>query len=301
MSHDQNDPSAVTKVTLPVLQERSRRGERLVMVTAYDAPSASLADAAGIDIVLVGDSAGTTVLGLDSTVAVTMEEMLVFTHAVARGTRRALVIADMPLGSYQVSEESAVQNAIRFVKEAGAEGVKLEGAGRTLSRVGAIVDAGIAVMGHVGLTPQSATLLGGYKAQGRTASAARRLVEEAKALERAGCFSIVLEAIPPPVAKRITDEVGIPTFGIGAGPSCSGQVLVWHDLLGLIPGPKPRFVKPYADLAGAIRTALDAYVSDVRSGAFPGEQHTYGMPDAERQRFEEQQNARGSKPATPRA
>jgi 3-methyl-2-oxobutanoate hydroxymethyltransferase len=300
MSQGQNESVAAAKVTLPVLQERSSRGERLVMVTAYDAPSASLADAAGIDIVLVGDSAGTTVLGLDSTVAVTMEQMLVFTHAVARGTRRALVVADMPLGSYQVSEESAVQNAIRFVKEAGADGVKLEGAGRTLSRVGAIVDAGIPVMGHVGLTPQSATLLGGYKAQGRTAAAAKRLVEEAKALERAGCFSIVLEAIPPPVAMRITEAVGIPTFGIGAGPSCSGQVLVWHDLLGLLPGPKPRFVKTYVDLAAAIRTALDAYVSDVRSGAFPGDVHTYGMPDAERQRFEEQQTSRSSKPATPR-
>jgi 3-methyl-2-oxobutanoate hydroxymethyltransferase len=299
MTQDQNS-SAAAKVTLPMLQERSRRGERLVMVTAYDAPSASLADAAGVDIVLVGDSAGTTVLGLDSTVAVTMEQMLVFTGASARGTRRALVVADMPLGSYQVSEESAVQNAVRFVKEAGADAVKLEGAGRTLSRVGAIVDAGIPVMGHVGLTPQSATLLGGYKAQGRTAAAAKRLVEEAKALERAGCFSVVLEAIPPPVALRITEAIGIPTFGIGAGPSCSGQVLVWHDLLGLLPGPKPRFVKSYADLAGAIRTALDAYVSDVRSGAFPGEQHTYGMPDAERQRFEEQQMPRGSKPATPR-
>ncbi len=280
------------KVTLPGLLERARRGEKLVMVTAYDAPSAALADAAGIDIVLVGDSAGTTVLGLDSTVAVTMDEMLVFTRAAARGTRRALVVADMPLGSYQVSESSAVENAIRFVKESGADAVKLEGAGRTLSRIGAIVDAGIPVMGHIGLTPQSATLLGGYKAQGRTAAAARRLVDEAKALERAGCFSLVLEAIPPPVAARITEAVGIPTFGIGAGKFCSGQVLVWHDLLGLTPGPTARFVKTYVDLAGAIRAALDAYVADVRAGTFPAEQHTYGMPEAERQRFEEQSPSR---------
>ena len=270
------------------------------MVTAYDAPSAALADAAGIDIVLVGDSAGTTVLGLDSTVAVTMDEMLVFTRAAARGTRRALVVADMPLGSYQVSESSAVENAIRFVKESGADAVKLEGAGRTLARIGAIVDAGIPVMGHIGLTPQSATLLGGYKAQGRTAAAGRRLVEEAKALERAGCFSLVIEAIPPPVAARITEAVGIPTFGIGAGKFCSGQVLVWHDLLGLMPGPTARFVKTYVDLAGAIRAALDAYVADVRAGTFPAEVHTYGMPEAERQRFEEQLPSRPAAAEAPR-
>ena len=289
------------KLTLPALQEQARRGSKLVMITAYDAPSAALADAAGIEIVLVGDSAGTTVLGLDSTVTVTLDEMLVFTRAAARGARRALVVADMPLGSYQISEASAVENAIRFVKESGADAVKLEGAGRTLSRIGAIVDAGIPVMGHIGLTPQSATLLGGYKAQGRTAAAARRLVEEAKALERAGCFCLVLEAIPPPVAARITESIAIPTFGIGAGPSCSGQVLVWHDLLGLIPGPKPRFVKEFANVAGVIRAALDEYVTDVRRGAFPAEQHTYGMPDAERQRFEEQPAPRAAKTEVPRA
>jgi 3-methyl-2-oxobutanoate hydroxymethyltransferase len=297
---DRPDP-ALSKVTLPGLQERARGGDRLVMITAYDAPSAALADAAGVDIVLVGDSAGTTVLGLDSTVAVTMDEMLVFTRAAARGTRRALVVADMPLGSYQVSEASAVENALRFVKESGADAVKLEGAGRTLTRIGAILDAGIPVMGHIGLTPQSATLLGGYKAQGRTAAAARRLVEEAKALERAGCFCLVLEAIPPPVAARITETVSIPTFGIGAGPACSGQVLVWHDLLGLLPGPKARFVKSYADLAAVIRAALDDYVADVRAGTFPAEQHTYGMPDAERQRFEEQPTSRPPKAEVPRA
>jgi 3-methyl-2-oxobutanoate hydroxymethyltransferase len=207
----------------------------------------------------------------------------------------------MPLGSYQISEASAVENAIRFVKESGADAVKLEGAGRTLSRIGAILDAGIPVMGHIGLTPQSATLLGGYKAQGRTAAAARRLVDEARALERAGCFCLVLEAIPPPVAARITETVGIPTFGIGAGPSCSGQVLVWHDLLGLIAGPKPRFVKTYADVAGVIRTALDEYVNDVRRGTFPAEQHTYGMPEAERQRFEDQPSTRAAKTEVPRA
>jgi len=289
---------AAHKLTLPDLADMARRGERLVMVTAYDAPSARLADAAGVDIVLVGDSAGTTVLGYDSTVPVTMEEMLVFTRAVARATRRALVVADMPLGSYQVSEETAVANAIRFAKEAGADAVKLEGAGRTLTRIGGILDAGIPVMGHIGLTPQSATKLGGYKAQGRTAPAARRLVEEAQALERAGCFSIVLEAMPAAVAARISEAVKIPTIGIGAGASCGGQVLVWHDLLGLIPGPTPRFVKQYADVAGTIRTALDAYVRDVRAGSFPEDRHTYGMPDAERQQFESQ--IAPARPATSR-
>jgi 3-methyl-2-oxobutanoate hydroxymethyltransferase len=289
MTQDANAYGTVAspgKRTLPDLTARCQRGERLVMVTAYDAPSARLADAAGVDIILVGDSAGTTMLGYDSTVPVTMDEMLVFTRAVSRVTRRALVVADMPLGSYQISEETAVANAIRFVKEAGADAVKLEGAGRTLTRISGIIDAGIPVMGHAGLTPQSATRLGGYKAQGRTAAAARRLVDEAMALERAGCFAVVLEAVPAVVAARITEALTVPTIGIGAGPSCSGQVLVWHDLLGLLPGPSARFVKRYADIGGAIRAALDAYVDDVRRGTFPEPQHTYGMPDAERDRFE---------------
>jgi 3-methyl-2-oxobutanoate hydroxymethyltransferase len=277
---------AAQKLTLPAIAEMAKRRERIVMVTAYDAPSARLADAAGVDIVLVGDSAGTTMLGYDSTVPVTMEEMLTFTRAVSRVTRHALVVADMPLGSYQVSEETAVANAIRFAKEAGADAVKLEGAGRTLTRIGGIVDAGIAVMGHVGLTPQSATKLGGYKAQGRTAAAARRLIEEAQALERAGCFSIVLEAMPSAVAARITEAVQIPTIGIGAGASCGGQVLVWHDLLGMIPGPTPRFVKQYADVAGSIRAALETYAAEVRAGTFPEDRHTYSMPEHERQELE---------------
>jgi 3-methyl-2-oxobutanoate hydroxymethyltransferase len=286
MSKDSDSSSGAGKIALPDLADRVRRGERLAVITAYDAPSARLADAAGIDIILVGDSAGTTVLGLDSTVPVTMDEMLVFTRAVSRGTSRAIVVADMPFGSYQVSEETAVANAVRFVQAAGADAVKLEGAGRTLTRVSGIVEAGIPVMGHIGLTPQSATKLGGYKAQGRTAAAAHRLVDEAVALERAGCFSIVLEAIPAAVAARITDAVSIPTIGIGAGAGCSAQVLVWHDLLGLIDGPLPRFVKQYARLAETIRGALDRYVAEVRSGAFPADEHTYGMPDAERFQFE---------------
>jgi 3-methyl-2-oxobutanoate hydroxymethyltransferase len=285
MTPDSASPD-VAKITLPELAQRRARGERLVMITAYDAPSARLADQAGVDLVLVGDSAGTTVLGQSSTVPVTMDEMLTFTRAVARGTRRAFIVADMPFGSFQVSEESAVANAIRFVKEAGADAVKLEGAGRTLTRISGIVDAGIPVMGHLGLTPQSATKLGGYRAQGRTAAAARRLVEEALALERSGCFAIVLEAIPAVVAARITDAVGIPTIGIGAGPSCTGQVLVWHDLLGLSEGPTPRFVRTYADLGSLIRQALAEYAGDVRAGRYPGAEHTYGMPETEREQFD---------------
>ncbi len=276
----------MSKLTLPEIAAMRASGRRIVMVTAYDAPSARLADAAGVDMILVGDSAGTTVLGGQSTVPVTMDEMLVFTRAVMRGTTSAFVVADMPFGSYQVSEDAALANAIRFVKEGGADAVKLEGAGRTLTRISGIADAGIPVMGHIGLTPQSATKLGGYRAQGRTAAAARRLVEEALALERAGCFSIVLEAMPPIVAARITEAVKVPTIGIGAGVECSGQVLVWHDLLGLSEGPAPRFVKAYAELATTIRTAIETYAGDVRRGAYPEPRHTYGMPDAEREQLE---------------
>ena len=206
--------------------------------------------------------------------------------AVTRGATRPLVVADMPFGSFQVSDEEALANAIRFVKEAGADAVKLEGAGATLSRVRTIVDAGIPVMGHVGLTPQSATMLGGFKAQGRTSDKARRLREDALALEAAGCFAVVLEAVPAPVAARVTADLSVPTIGIGAGAGCDGQVLVWHDLLGLYEGRAPRFVKQYASLGAEIRRALEEYVADVRSGAFPEERHTYAMPDEELARFE---------------
>jgi 3-methyl-2-oxobutanoate hydroxymethyltransferase len=257
------------------------------MVTAYDAPSGRLADAAGADVILVGDSAAMTVLGHDSTVPATMDEMIVLTRAVNRGARRPLVVADMPFGSFQVSDESALENAIRFLKEAGADAVKVEGAGATLSRVRALVGAGVPVMGHIGLTPQSATMLGGFKAQGRTAEKARRLVEDALALEAAGVFALVLEAVPAPVAARITKLLRIPTIGIGAGVDCDGQVLVWHDLLGLYEGHAPRFVKRYADLATAITKAVGAYVDEVRERRFPEEQHTYSMPEDELRDFEE--------------
>jgi 3-methyl-2-oxobutanoate hydroxymethyltransferase len=211
----------------------------------------------------------------------------VLTRATNRGARRPLVVSDMPFGSFQVSDEEALNNAIRFVKEAGADAVKLEGAGQTLSRVQAIVGAGIPVMGHLGLTPQSATMLGGFKAQGRTAEKAVRLYEDALALEAAGCFAIVLEAVPAPVAARITEALTVPTIGIGAGVDCDGQVLVWHDLLGLYEGHAPRFVKQYADLAEVIRNAVGRYVDEVRERRFPEEQHTYAMPDGELELFEE--------------
>jgi 3-methyl-2-oxobutanoate hydroxymethyltransferase len=251
------------------------------MVTAYDHPGARLADAAGVDLILVGDSAADNVLGYDSTVPVTVHELLVLVRAVVRGAARALVVADMPFGSFQVSDESALANAVRFVKEAGADAVKLEGAGPSLSRVQAIVGAGIPVMGHIGLTPQSATMLGGFKAQGRTAEKAQRLHAEARALEAAGCFAVVLEAVPAPVAKRISEALTVPTIGIGAGPDCDGQVLVWHDLLGLSDRTPARFVKRYAELGDEIKRALTAYAAEVRSGTFPAAEHTYTIPEEE--------------------
>jgi 3-methyl-2-oxobutanoate hydroxymethyltransferase len=275
------------KLALPELLEMKRRGERIVMITAYDAPSGRLADASGVDLVLVGDSAAMTVLGHPSTVPATMDEMVVLTRAVTRGARRPIVIADMPFGSFQVSDEAALENAIRFVKDAGAEAVKLEGAGPTLSRVRALVGAGIPVMGHVGLTPQTATMLGGFKAQGRTAAKARALLADALALEAAGCFAVVLEAVPAPVATRVTERLTVPTIGIGAGAGCDGQVLVWHDLLGLYEGSSPRFVKEYAALAVEIRRAVTAYAEDVRAGRFPEERHTYSIPDEELRLFED--------------
>ena len=274
------------KLPLTELVELKRRGQKIAMVTAYDFPSGRIADEAGVELVLVGDSAGMVVLGNESTVPVTMDELLMLTRAVVRGAKRPLVIADMPFGSFQASDESAVENAVRFVKEAGADAVKLEGAGPTLSRVQAIVGAGVPVMGHVGLTPQSATMLGGFKAQGRTAEKAERLYEDALALEAAGCFAIVLEAVPAQVAARVTEALEVPTIGIGAGADCDGQVLVWHDLLGLYAGKAPRFVKRYADLAGEAKRALEAYVEDVREGRFPEEQHTYTIPDEELAAFE---------------
>jgi len=274
------------KLPLPELAEMKRRGDKIVMVTAYDAPAGRLADAAGVDLVLVGDSAGMVVHGRESTVAVSLDEIVFMTQWVTRGAKRPLVIADMPFGSYEASDEQAVRNAIRLVKEGGADAVKLERGGTSISRARAIADAGIPVMGHVGLTPQTATVLGGFKAQGRTAGRAQRLVEEAQGLEAAGCFAVVLEAVPDAVARSVTRALTVPTIGIGAGGGTDGQVLVWHDMLGYYAGHAPRFVKRYADLGDVITEALVRYADEVRSGAFPEEQHTYAMPDDELAAFE---------------
>jgi 3-methyl-2-oxobutanoate hydroxymethyltransferase len=274
------------KLALPELAAMKRRGEKIVMVTAYDAPGARFAEDAGVDVILVGDTAAMVVLGHEgTTVPVTMDEMLFLTRTVARAARRPLVIGDMPFGSFQVSDEKAIENAVRFVKEAGADAVKLEGAGPSVSRLRSIVEAGIPVMGHVGLTPQSATMLGGFKTQGKTAEAARLLVDGALALEDAGAFAVVLEAVPSPVAAEVTARLSVPTIGIGAGRDCDGQVLVYHDLLGLTEGHLPRFVKRYANLSREIRDALEHYADDVRAGRFPEDEHTYEMPAEELQLF----------------
>jgi 3-methyl-2-oxobutanoate hydroxymethyltransferase len=274
------------KLQVPELLAMKQRGDKIVMVTAYDAPGARFAEDAGIDLILVGDTAAMVVLGHSGTTPVTVDEMLFLTRTVSRQVHRPIIVGDLPFGSYETSDEDAVRTAVRFVKEGGADIVKLEGAGPMVSRARAIVEAGIPVMGHVGLTPQSATMLGGFKTQGRTAAAARRIVEGARALEDAGCCSIVLEAVPAPVAARITRALSVPTIGIGAGAECDGQVLVYHDLLGLSEGHLPRFVKRYANLSAEIRDALTAYATEVRSGAFPEEQHTYAMPEEEQAAFE---------------
>lgn len=275
------------KLPLPELREMKRRGEKIVMVTGYDAPSGRLADAAGVDLILVGDSSGMVVHGRESTVAVSLDEIVFMTQWVTRGARRPLVVADMPFGSYEVSDEQAVRNAVRLVKEGGADAVKLERGGTSVSRARAIVSAGVPVMGHVGLTPQTATVLGGFKAQGRTAERAAELVDEALALEAAGCFAVVLEAVPAQVARKVTEALAVPTIGIGAGADCDGQVLVWHDMLGYYEGHAPRFVKRYADLGEVIADALGRFADDVRSGAFPEPRHTYAMPDDELAALEE--------------
>lgn len=266
----------MTRVTVPSLAERKHAAEPIVMVTAYDHPSALAVDRAGVDVVLVGDSAATTVLGYDATTPVSVDELLVLTRAVRRGLDHALLVGDLPFGSYEVSDEQAVATAIRFVKEAGCDAVKLEGGGATpVSRVRAIVAAGIPVMGHVGLTPQTASALGGWKAQGRTVESACRVATEARALQDAGCFAIVVEAVPSEVTELVVRDLDVPTIGIGAGPATDGQVLVFHDLLGIRDGAGARFVKRYAGLLDAMRDGVAAYVDDVRNRRFPGAEHGY--------------------------
>ena len=275
------------KLPLPELAQMKSRGDKIVKITAYDAPAARLADEAGVELILVGDTAAMVMLGHESTVPVTLDEMIFLTRAVTRAARRPLVVGDLPFGTYEVSDDQAVSSAIRLVKEGGADVVKLEGARRMVSRVRAIAESNIGVMGHVGLTPQSATKLGGFKAQGRSADAALRLYEDALALQEAGCFAVVLEAVPAEVAARVTEALDVPTIGIGAGVACDGQVLVWHDMLGLYQGRTPRFVKRYAEVASVIGEAVSSYAADVRSGAFPEERHTYSIPEDELALFEQ--------------
>ncbi len=268
------------KVTVLTLQEKKRRGEPITMVTAYDYPSALAVDRSGIDCILVGDSLAMVVLGLESTVSVTMEEMLHHCRAVRRGAQRAFLIGDMPFLSYQADRAEAVRNAGRFLKEAGMDAVKLEGGREIAETVRAISDAGIPVVGHIGLTPQSAGKLGGYRVQGRTAAAARRLLEDARILQESGVIMIVLEMVPDRVAEQISRRLDIPTIGIGAGPHCDGQVLVLHDLLGMFDRFTPRFVKRYADLLGEMERALAAYREDVLHRRFPAAEHTFAMDEA---------------------
>jgi 3-methyl-2-oxobutanoate hydroxymethyltransferase len=275
------------KLPLPELAEMKRRGDKIVMITAYDAPAARIADEAGVELILVGDTAAMVMLGHESTIPVTLDEMIFLTRAVTRAARRPLVVGDMPFGTYEISDEQAVGSAIRMVKEGGADVVKLEGAGRMLSRVQAIADSNIGVIGHIGLTPQSATKLGGFRAQGRTSEAAKRLYDDALALQEAGAFAIVLEAVPAPVAARVSEALAVPTIGIGAGAGTDGQVLVWHDMLGMYEGRTPRFVKRYAEIAHEIGDAVERYAHEVRTGEFPEEQHTYSMTAEELKRFEE--------------
>lgn len=273
--------SARRPLTITRLEEMKRSGDPIVMVTAYDHPSARVADSAGVDMILVGDSAAMVVLGHDSTVPITMDEMIMFASAVRRGARTPLIVGDMPFGSYESSNDLAIANAQRFIKEAGCDAVKLEGGGTSADRAKAIVDAGIPVVGHIGLTPQTATSLGGFKAQGKTAEAARAVLADAERLDRAGCFAIVIECVPAAVAELIAGRVEAITIGIGAGSQTDGQVLVYHDVLGLREGPDAKFVRRYAELHGDSLEAISRYAGDVRSGAYPGPEHVYAIDPGE--------------------
>jgi 3-methyl-2-oxobutanoate hydroxymethyltransferase len=276
-----SDPGRLP-MTLPLLMEKKRLGEPIVMVTAYDYPSARAAESAGVDLVLVGDSAATTVLGYNATTPVVLDDMLVLARAARRGLRTPLLIGDLPFGSYEVSDEQAITTAMRMVKEAGCEAVKLEGGGESsVKRARAIVGAGIPVMGHVGLTPQTATVLGGWKAQGRTAAAATRIASEALALQQAGCFALVFEAIPSAVSEELMGLLEIPVIGIGAGPATDGQVLVFHDLLGIRDGLGARFVKRYANIQQEMNAGVAAYAQDVRTRRYPGPEHGYSIDPSE--------------------
>jgi len=272
-------------MTLPRLAECKRRGEAIVMVTAYDYPSAQVAQEAGVDVVLVGDSGAMTVLGYPSTIPVSTDEMLMLAAAVRRGLRTPLLVGDLPFGSYEASDAQAIATAQRFVKEAGCDAVKLERGGTSVLRARAIVESGIPVMGHVGLTPQTATALGGYKAQGRTAHRALQVARDALALQDAGCFSIVLEAIPAAVCAALMPRLEIPVIGIGAGPATDGQVLVFHDLLGIYDGHAPRFAKRFGEVKAQMVAGVAEYAAEVRARTFPGPEHAYSIDDDELERF----------------
>jgi 3-methyl-2-oxobutanoate hydroxymethyltransferase len=263
------------RITAPAVLAMKRKGEPIAMVTCYDHPSALMADAAGVEMLLVGDSVGTVLLGYDSTLPVTMDDMLHHTKAVTRAKPSAMVIGDMPFMSYQASAEQAVLNAGRFVQEGGADGVKLEGGARVVEAVRRISEAGIPVVGHLGLTPQSVLAFGGYKVQARGEGDQERLIADARALEEAGCFALVLEGIPARLGAQVTRELRIPTIGIGAGVHCDGQVLVWHDLLGTFHGHTPKFVRRYAEVGDVTRDALTRYVADVKARRFPSDEESY--------------------------
>ena len=286
MSSPPKDPNR-KRVTLTKLAEMRALGEPIVMITAYDHPSALVVEQAGVDVVLVGDSAANNVLGYSDTVPVTVEELLMLTRAVRRGLKTPLLVGDLPFGSYEASDSQAIGTAHRFVKEAGCDAVKLEGGGASADRARAIVRAGVPVMGHIGLTPQTATMLGGYRAQGRTAERAKQVLEDALALQEAGCFAIVFEAIPNELTDLIMEHMEIPVIGIGAGPSTDGQVLVYHDLLGINDAFKPKFVKRYAELRQPMVDAVTAYAEEVRTRVFPGPEHVYGVAPEEMERLKE--------------
>jgi 3-methyl-2-oxobutanoate hydroxymethyltransferase len=274
-------------MTLPRLAEKKRLGEPIVMVTAYDYPSAQVAEEAGVDVVLVGDSGAMTVLGYPSTVPVSIDEMLMLAAATRRGLSTPLLVGDLPFGSYETSDEQAIATAQRFVKEAGCDAVKLERGGTSVQRARAIVEAGIPVIGHLGLTPQTATALGGYRAQGRSAEAALAVGRDALALQAAGCFALVLEAIPAAVTAELMDQLQIPVIGIGAGPATDGQVLVFHDLLGIHDGHVARFAKRYADVRAHMVAGVAEYAAEVRARAFPAPEHVYSIDEAELGSFRE--------------
>jgi 3-methyl-2-oxobutanoate hydroxymethyltransferase len=288
-------PERPEKVSAPSLRSSKQRGERLVCLTAYDYPTARVVDEAGIDVILVGDSLGNVVLGYGNTVPVTLEDILIHLKAVRRAVQRALLVVDMPYGSFHTGDDEAVRNALRLVKEGGAEAIKLEGGHKRVHLVKRLVDEEISVMGHIGLTPQSINQLGAYRVQGKTPKAAQQLIDDAKALEDAGAFAVVLEVVPREIAKVITESISIPTIGIGAGVHCDIQVLVLHDMLGLSFGKQARFVRPYANLREVMTDAVSRYADDVRNGTYPSEAESYALPAETAEQLHIETPARDSK------